>query len=120
MKRAFAGGLLAVSLTGCETVAIAPVSGTEVVAIGEAIAVVQADTYCLTALFHLISFRSGCDLDEVVNKLMVKEAVAMGASRVEIKNAWATPRDTVHRLLGLPLINLIGITHASATGVAVK
>jgi hypothetical protein len=56
------------------------------------------------------------DLDTVVNKMLVAEAKAMGATKVELKTAKTTPRDGLYALTGL----IIGVTSSSAVGVAVK
>ena len=50
---------------------------------GEAVAVVQAEALGLTAIFHIVDIVS-CDLDQVVNKLLVSEAKAMGGSKVDL------------------------------------
>jgi hypothetical protein len=51
-----------------------------------------------------------------VNKLLVGEAKAMGASKVDLKSASTTPRHGIFALAGF----ITGFTSSSATGVAVK
>jgi hypothetical protein len=68
-----------------------------------------------TLFVHLVDV-VGTDLDQVVNKLLVSEAKAMGASRVDLKSASTTPR---HGIFTLPAF-LIGFPTSSAMGVAVK
>jgi hypothetical protein len=103
----------------CTSVETATVSGNEIAANGEAIAVIQASSVGLTAIFHLVDIIQS-DLDVVTNQLLVSEAKAMGATKVELKQASTTPRHGVFALFGIPVINLIGIPRSSATGVAVK
>ena len=51
-----------------------------------------------------------------MNKLLVAEAKAMGASKVDLKGAATTPRSGIFELAGF----IIGFPMASANGVAVK
>lgn len=116
MKKAFVAALAASSLMACTSVETAVVSGNEVVANGgQAVAVIQGTSLGLTAIFHIVEIVKS-DLDTVVNKLLVAEAKAMGANRVDVKMAFATPRHGIFALAG-------GILHpvpAMAVGVAVK
>ncbi|HZI09140.1 MAG TPA: hypothetical protein VE153_02050 [Myxococcus sp.] len=115
MKNAVLSAIAASALIGCTSVESAVVSGTEIAANGEAVAVVQANALGLTAIFHIIDIVQS-DLDTVVNKLLIAEAKAMGASKVELLGAGTTPRHGIYALSG----TLIGLTSSTATGVAVK
>lgn len=115
MKKIVLSAVLASSLVGCTSVESAVVSGSEIAANGEAVAVVQANALGLTAIFHIIDIVQS-DLDTVVNKLLIAEAKAMGASKVDLKSAGTTPRHGIYALFG----TIIGITSSNATGVAVK
>lgn len=115
MKKAILSAVAASALVGCTSVESAVVSGTEIAANGEAVAVVQANALGLTAIFHIIDIVQS-DLDTVVNKLLIAEAKAMGASKVELLGAGTTPRHGIYALTG----SIIGVTSSAATGVAVK
>src|SRR4051812_3211039 len=91
MKKSLLAVACAVALAGCTSVETATVSGTEIAANGEAVAVVQASSIGLTLLFNLVDLVQS-DLDVVVNRLLVAEAKAMGASKVDLKDASTTPR----------------------------
>ncbi len=119
MKKALLTLVCAASLVGCTSVETATVSGSEVAANGKAIAVVQANSIGITLLFHLVDLVQS-DLDVVVNRLLVAEAKAMGATKIDLKSASTTPRHGVFALVGIPGINLIGIPTATAIGVAVE
>lgn len=107
--------IAAASLVGCTSVETATVSGSEIAANGEAVAVVQATALGLTAIFHMVDLVQS-DLDTVVNKLLVAEAKAMGASKIDLKGAGTTPRNGIFALFG----GVIGVTQSGAMGVAVK
>jgi hypothetical protein len=116
MKKAILSAVAAASLVACTSVESAVVSGAEVAANGgEAVAVVQANALGLTAIFHIVDLVQS-DLDTVVNKLLVAEAKAMGASKVDLKGAGTTPRHGIFALMG----GIIGVTQSSAMGIAVK
>lgn len=116
MKKALLAVLAASSLIACTSVETATVSASEVAtSSGEAIAVIQGTSIGLTAIFHIVEIVQS-DLDTAVNKLLIAEAKAMGASRVDIKNASTTPRHGIFALAGFP----IGFPLATATGIAVK
>ncbi len=115
MKKAVLSAVAASALVGCTSVESAVVSGTEIAANGEAVAVIQANALGLTAIFHIIDIVQS-DLDTVVNKLLIAEAKAMGASKVDLLTAGTTPRHGIYALAG----TLIGVTSSGATGVAVK
>ncbi|MBX7100033.1 MAG: hypothetical protein K1X89_20130 [Myxococcaceae bacterium] len=110
----FAAAALAV--TGCTSVESATVSGSDIVASGgEAMAVIQTSAIGLSFIFHIVSVVEA-DLDVVVNKLLVTEAKAMGASKVDLKGAGTTPKHGIFALMG----NLVGFPSGAAVGVAVK
>ncbi|CAM3815438.1 hypothetical protein G4177_22230 [Corallococcus sp. ZKHCc1 1396] len=115
MKKLILSAVAAASLVGCTSVESAVVSGSEIAANGEAVAVIQGSSLGLTAIFHIIDIVQS-DLDTVVNKLLISEAKAMGASKIDLKSANTTPRHGIFALFG----TIIGITSSSATGVAVK
>ncbi len=116
MKKAILSAVAASSLVACTSVETAVVSGAEIAANGgEAVAVVQANALGLTAIFHIVDLVQS-DLDTVVNKLLVAEAKAMGASKVDLKGAGTTPRHGIFALAG----GIIGVTSSSAMGIAVK
>ena len=112
-------GLLAVVLSavcGCTSIESATVASNEVSANGgEAIAIIQANSMGFTLLFHIVEI-VGSDLDQVVNKLLVGEAKAMGAAKVDVKSASTTPRHGIFALAGF----LFSPTFSTATGIAVK
>ncbi|HET9450325.1 MAG TPA: hypothetical protein VFO83_05560 [Aggregicoccus sp.] len=116
MKKAVLSALAAATLAGCTSVESAVVSSQDLVTqSGEPVAVIQAKALGLTALFHMVDLVQS-DLDTVVNKILVSEAKAMGANKVELKSASTTPRHGLYALTGL----IIGVTSSSAVGVAVK
>ena len=116
MKKGFLAVVLAAAVSGCTSVESATVASNEVTANGgEAVAVIQANSLGLTLIFHIVDIVSS-DLDQVVNKLLVGEAKAMGASKVDLKGAYTTPRHGLFALAG----NIIGVTNSTAMGIAVK
>lgn len=116
MKKSLLALTLAAAVSGCTSVESATVASNEVVANGgEAVAVIQASSIGWTIIFHLVDIVTS-DLDQVVNKLLVGEAKAMGANRVDLKGAYTTPRHGIFALAG----NLIGFPTSGAVGVAVK
>ncbi|XXF77407.1 hypothetical protein P2318_30800 [Myxococcaceae bacterium GXIMD 01537] len=119
MKKAFLSAVAASSLIACTSVETAVVSSMEIESKGEAVAVIQANALGLTAILHLVDIVQS-DLDTVVNKLLVSEAKAMGATKVDLKSANTTPRHGIYALTGLFPFVIAGITSSSATGVAIK
>jgi hypothetical protein len=116
MKKAFLALGLAAAMTGCSSVESATVGSNEVSANGgEAVAVIQASSIGFTFLFHIVDIVTS-DLDDVVNKLLIGEAKAMGATKVDLKSASTTPRHGIFALTG----NILGFPSSSAVGVAVK
>jgi hypothetical protein len=121
MRKAFVATMAAGSLAACTSVDTATISSSEIATGGgDAIAVVQGSAVGLTLLFHIIPLVQA-DLDTAVNKLIVAEAKAMGASRVSLNYAWTTPRHGIFAVFGVPFgLNIIGLPMAYAQGVAVK
>lgn len=119
MKKAILSAVAASSLIACTSVESAIVSGAELSTQGEAVAVIQANALGLTALFHIIDIVQS-DLDTVVNRLLVSEAKAMGASKVDLISARTTPRHGLYALSGAFPFVLLGITESQASGIAVK
>lgn len=116
MKKLVVAAALATSLVGCSSVETATVASSEIVANGgEAVAVIQTNCFGLSFIFHLVEVVNA-DLDEAINKLLVGEAKAMGATRVDLKYAATTPRGGLYALAG----NLVGFPSATAVGIAVK
>jgi len=116
MKKLFLAMSLAAMVSGCTSVESATVASNEVVASGgEAVAVIQANSIGITLIFHIIDIVAS-DLDQIVNKLLVAEAKAMGASKIDLKYASTTPRHGIFALAG----NIIGITMSGGMGIAVK
>ena len=118
MKKLLVVAVAAVScgLFACTSVETATVSGAEVVAAGgEAVAVAQANSLGLTAIFHIVDIVAS-DLDQVVNKLLVSEAKAMGGTKIDLKGAGTTPRHGLFALMG----GIIGVTQSHAMGIVVK
>lgn len=116
MKKGFLAIVLAAAVSGCSSVESATVASNEITANGgEAVAVIQATSIGWTLIFHLVDIVTS-DLDQVVNKLLVGEAKAMGATRVDLKGASTTPRHGIFALAGF----LMGWPTSTATGIAVK
>jgi hypothetical protein len=116
MKKALVAALAASTLVGCYSVESTAVASSEVVASGgEAVAVVQATSIGFSVFFYLIDVVQS-DLDTAVNKLLVSEAKAMGANKIDLKGAWTTPRQGIFSLTGL----ILGFPLAQANAVAVK
>lgn len=116
MKKGFLAVVLAAAVSGCTSVESATVASNEIVGNGgEAVAVIQATSLGWTFLFHIVDIVTS-DLDQVVNKLLIGEAKAMGATKVDLKGASTTPRHGIFALMG----NIFGFPMSQATGVAVK
>ena len=119
MKKAILSAVAASSLIACASVESAVVSSNEISTQGDAVAVIQANALGLTALFHIVDIVQS-DLDTVVNRLLVAEAKAMGASKVDLVSAHTTPRHGLYALSGTFPFVLLGITESQATGIAIK
>ena len=111
----------------CTSVETATVGAGDLAGPGQAMAVIQGQSLGFSVLFHYVDLVHS-DLDTVVNKLLVAQAKAMGASRVELKTATTTPRSGIFALVGAvpmldapaPYLNLLSFTNARAVGVAIK
>jgi hypothetical protein len=116
MKKALVAALAASSLAACTSVETTTVSSNEVTAHGgESIAVIQGTSVGFSLFWYVIDVVQS-DLDTAVNKLLVTEAKAMGATKVDLKNAWTTPRSGIFGITGL----IIGFPVAQASGIALK
>ena len=115
MKQTLAALFVAFALAACTSVETATISSNEIAANGEAVAVIQGDALGFTLIFYLVDIVQA-DLDTVVNKLLVSEAKAMGANKVDLKGFFTTPRHGIFALTG----GIIGFPYAHAEGVAVK
>lgn len=121
MKRMILSLLVALSSVGCTSIESTAVDKDEVTAQGEPVGVIQANSIGFTLLFHAVEAVDS-DLDQIVNKLLISEAKAMGASKVELKSATTTPRHGIYRIFTAngPILNLFSFTHSSGSAVAVK
>lgn len=116
MKRSFAALLAALAVSACTSIETATVAKEEVsVQGGEAMAVIQADAIGISAIFYLVDIVRS-DLDTVVNKLLVSEAKALGASKVVVNKASTAPRHGIFALAG----GIISFPLSHAEGVAVR
>lgn len=117
MKKALVAALAAVAL-GCTSVESAVLNRDDVVTNGgDAISVIQVHAVGLSFFFHTSDIVPA-DLD-VVTKVLVSEAKAVGASRVELKDAATLPRHGIFHVLTCPTV-IVCPTIAGATGIAVK
>ena len=115
MKRVILAGIAGLTLASCHSIEEATVSGSEIAAKGEAIAVIQVSSIGFTALLHNVIVVDS-SLDQVVNKLLVAEAKAMGANKVELISASTSPTHGIYALPGI----LVGFPSSQATGIAIK
>lgn len=114
----------ALGLGGCSSLESTTVSSTEVAGQGgDAIALIQATTRGWTLFFHLIDIVHS-DFDTAVNRLIVSEAKAMGASKIDIKDAYTTPRGGFWSVFNPincgPVINLTCFPYTQVSALAVK
>lgn len=115
MKRAF---FLAVafSVSACSSIEVARVKDNSLaVPQGEAVAVIQANSIGFTLFFHAVDVVKS-DLDDVVNRMLLAEAKAMGANKVQLVSAHTTPRGGIYALSGI----VFGFPESEAVGIAVK
>lgn len=113
-----------VGTLGCTSVESATVSPTDVTAQGgDAVALVQANVLGFTLFFHLVDVVNA-DLDVAVNRLIVEEAKAMGAAKVDLKSFHTTPRHGVWAVVNpmhcFPIFAIACWPTAYASGIAVK
>ena len=104
-------------LMGCATsTQYAKVNPADISANGDAIAVIDSHGCALTFFFHLAQPWEEGTLKHVIKKELVTKAKQLGANKVELLNASETPKNGLYALTG----NIIGISAASASGVAIK
>ena len=116
MKKSLLAAVAAASLVGCTSVESATVASSEIVANGgESIAVIQADALGFSLFLHFVTVVNA-DLDYTINKVLVSEAKAMGATKVDLKNASTTPTHGIYALQAI----LVGFPSSHAVGIAVK
>lgn len=101
--------------TGCSSVESAKVDGSTIASHGEAVAVIQATNLGFYLFFNLIPIFES-NLDTVVNKLLVTEAKALGANKVELSIAAEVPKSGIFALMN----PVAAPMPAYASGVAVK
>ena len=106
---------------GCQSVETAKVDPSTIASNGEAVALVQCTALGLTLLFHFVTITEA-SLDTVVNKMMVAEAKALGANRVQVIQAWEMPKSGLLFHLAGGVISWVagGPSKAMASGVAVR
>ena len=122
MKRTVAGLAATLALVGCTSVESTAVDKNEVATQGEPVGVVQANSIGFTAIFHLANVVDS-DLDQVVNKLLIAEAKAMGANKIQIEQVKTTPRHGIYRVFNtdcFPLLNIVCFPRSSGAAIAVK
>ncbi|MCL2177797.1 MAG: hypothetical protein FWC28_09160 [Proteobacteria bacterium] len=114
----FLAAVVGAALLACTSVESTVVGTEEIKDIvangGEPVAVIQASSLGWTFFWHSVTVVES-NLDEVV-KLLVSEAKAMGANKVDLKSAQTSPRSG---FWGLSAI-LMGMPSSGAVGVAVK
>ena len=118
MKKSLIAIIAAASLatTGCTSVESATVAGSEITATGgEAISVIQANTMGFSLFLYFVTVVNA-DLDNCINKVLVSEAKAMGATKIDLKSASTTPTHGIWSLTGL----LVAFPNSQAVGIAVK
>ncbi len=116
MKKALFALWVAASLVGCTSIESTRVTSSQVVGNGgDAVAVIQVNTIGWTFFFHTVDIVTS-DLDEIVNKLLVGEAKALGGNKVDLKSASTTPRHGIFRVTGF----IFGWPTTQAVGVAVR
>lgn len=107
---------LAMVVCGCTSIESTRVTSSQLVGNGgDAVAVIQVTSIGWTFFFHTVDIVTA-DLDEVVNKLLVGEAKALGGNKVDLKTATTTPRHGIFRVPGF----IFGWPVTQATGVAVR
>lgn len=123
----FSAVLFLATVSACVSIDTATLPSSDVAAQGEAIAVVQATSIGLTALFNIVPIVES-DLDQVTRELIV-EAKGMGASKIQITHAVTTPRRGIFRvLMSLPtatpnvvfLPNVVNFPMTTATAIILK
>jgi hypothetical protein len=118
MKKILIAAIAAFALStgACTSVDATKVDGATIASNGEAVGVIQASAIGFTLIFGFVKI-SDANLDLVVNKLLVTEAKALGASKVELLTAVQQPNNG---LLWHLLHGLISFPVATTTGVAIR
>jgi hypothetical protein len=115
MRKVILAAAAALSLVSCKSIEMANVSSAEIASKGEAIAVIQASSVGFTAFLNYVVITDS-SLEQVVNRLLVAEAKAMGGSKVELINASTSPRNGIYAIPSL----LVGFPSSQATGIVLK
>jgi hypothetical protein len=115
MRKAILAVVAAFSVVSCKSIDMANVSSNEIASKGEAIAVIQASSIGFTAFLNYVVITDS-SLEQVVNRLLIAEAKAMGGSKVELIHASTSPRNGIY---AIPSI-LVGFPSSQATGIVVK
>ncbi len=115
MRKALFAVVVGLSLASCRSIDEAQVISSDVAANGEAIELMQASSIGFTLFLHNVVVVDS-SLDQVVNKMLVAEAKAMGAHRVQLVSATTSPRNGIY---ALPAI-LVGFPSSQATGLILK
>ena len=117
MRNLFAACVLFAFATGCATSThFTKVNPSDVSANGDAIAVMSSTGCALTFFFHLVEPWEEGSLKHVIKKGLVNQAKQLGANKVQITDAYESPKNGLFALTG----GLAGISTASASGVAIK
>jgi hypothetical protein len=110
-------GLVFVIGTGCATsTEFTKVNPADISANGDAIAVMNANGFAVTFFFHLVQPWEEGSLKHVINKALVKQAKQLGGNKVELLDAAESPKNGLYALTG----SIMGVSSASASGVAIK
>ena len=116
MKKSLLALALSATLAGCTSIESATINSSEIVSAGgEPIAVIQASTMGFTLFLHFVTIVNG-DLDTCITKVLVAEAKALGASKVDLRDVSTSPTHGVWSLMGL----LVGFPASTVSGIAVK
>ena len=116
-KILFLMGVIFVLGTGCATsTQYTKVNPADISANGDAIAVMEAHGCALTFFFHLVQPWEEGTLKHVIKKELVKNAKQLGGNKVQLLNASESPKNGLFALTG----NIMGISTAQASGVAIK
>jgi len=112
---ALAVSLSMLAMTACSSIESTKVQSDSIAARGDAVAVVQAAHMGIYLLFYFVPIVTS-DLDQVVNKLLVNEAKALGGNKVELLTAFETPKGGIFQLGG----QIFSPAPSFASGIAVK
>ena len=116
MKKVLVCLAVAFALTGCTSFEYTTVSAGDIATQGgDAMMVMQSSAIGLTAIFHIIDIVPA-DLDVSINKVLITEAKALGASKVQLLSATTTPKHGIFALYG----TIVGFPTSTAVGIAVK